>query len=77
MIHSSVLFASVLVQTIEEKRLTEVGFYVHSSTHLDGPTQKATQLFLRLRSLLVTNADKDVLSDASSFRRFRKDSRVI
>lgn len=35
------------------------------------------QLFLRLRSLVVTSADKDVLSDTSSFLRFRNDSRVI
>lgn len=47
-------------------------FSVNSFTDL-----KALQLFLRLRSLLVTNADKDVLSDTSSFLRFKNDSRVI
>lgn len=41
------------------------------------PDSDPLQLFLRLRSLLVTNADKDVLSDTSSFRRFKNDSRVI
>lgn len=38
---------------------------------------QSLQLFLRLRSLLVTNPDRDVLSDASSFLRFRNDSLVI
>ena len=79
-IHSVAVFLPVSLYILEEKGWLKLGFmFTHPFTSglVLVTMQKATQLFLRLRSLLVTKADRDVLSDASSFRRFKKDSRVI